>query len=46
MRSDHRTTCVTSLGEAAVELWRTDWLREMSGESAAELWLKPILTEH
>jgi hypothetical protein len=31
-----------SLEEAALELWQTDWLREMSGRDAAELWLRPL----
>ena len=31
-----------SLEEAAVELWRIDWLREMAAEDAAELWLEPL----
>lgn len=33
---------VASLEEAALELWRVDWLREMSAEAAAELWLAPL----
>ena len=33
---------VASLEEAATELWRVDWLREMPGEDAAELWLQPL----
>ena len=33
---------VASLEEAAIELWRIDWMREMSGEDAAELWLHPL----
>ena len=33
---------VASLEEAATDLWRVDWLREMGGEEAAELWLQPL----
>ena len=33
---------VASLEEAATDLWRIDWLREMSAEAAAELWLEPL----
>jgi len=33
---------VASLEEAATELWRIDWLREMTAEDAAELWLQPL----
>ena len=33
---------VASLEEAASELWRIDWLREMAAEDAAELWLRPL----
>ena len=33
---------VASLEEAATELWRIDWLREMGAEDAAELWLQPL----
>ena len=33
---------VASLEEAALELWRVDWLREMAAEEAAELWLRPL----
>jgi hypothetical protein len=33
---------VASIEEAAVELWRIDWLREMAAEDAAELWLRPL----
>ena len=33
---------VASLEEAATELWRIDWLREMAAEDAAELWLEPL----
>ncbi|HSC64919.1 MAG TPA: hypothetical protein VLD35_14860 [Caldimonas sp.] len=33
---------VASLEEAATELWRIDWLREMVAEDAAELWLQPL----
>ena len=33
---------VASLEEAAIELWRIDWLREMTAEDAAELWLQPL----
>ena len=33
---------VTSIDEAALELWNVDWLREMSGEDAAVLWLQPL----
>jgi hypothetical protein len=33
---------VASLEEAATELWRIDWLREMAAEDAAELWLQPL----
>jgi hypothetical protein len=33
---------VASLEEAATELWRVDWLREMAAEDAAELWLQPL----
>ena len=33
---------VVSLEEAAIELWKVDWLREMSAEDAAELWLQPL----
>ena len=31
-----------SLEQAAIELWRIDWLREMPGEDAAELCLRPV----
>ena len=34
---------VASLEEAALELWRIDWLREMAAEEAAELWLRPLV---
>ena len=33
---------LASLEEAAVELWRVDWLRDMAAEEAAELWLQPL----
>jgi hypothetical protein len=33
---------LASLEEAAIELWRVDWLREMSAEAAVELWLQPL----
>ena len=33
---------VLTLEETAIELWRVDWLREMSGEQAATLWLEPL----
>ena len=33
---------VASLEEAATDLWRIDWLREMGAEAAAELWLEPV----
>jgi len=33
---------VASIDEAALELWRVEWLREMSGEEAAALWLRPL----
>jgi len=33
---------VASLEEAATELWRVDWLRDMAAEAAAELWLQPL----
>jgi len=33
---------VASIDEAALELWRGEWLREMSGEEAAALWLRPL----
>ena len=33
---------VALLAEAATELWRIDWLREMAAEDAAELWLQPL----
>ena len=33
---------LASLEEAAVELWRVDWLREMGAEDAAALWLQPL----
>ncbi|MEO8312652.1 MAG: hypothetical protein ABI520_15900 [Caldimonas sp.] len=33
---------VESLEEAALELWRVNWLREMPAEAAAELWLRPL----
>ena len=33
---------LASLEEAAVELWRVDWMREMGAEDAAELWLHPL----
>ena len=31
-----------SLEEAAIELWRIDWMRDMAAEQAAELWLQPL----
>lgn len=33
---------VTSIEEAALELWGADWLRELPGEEAAEIWLQPL----
>lgn len=33
---------LASLEEAAVELWRVDWMRAMGAEEAAELWLQPL----
>lgn len=33
---------VASLEEAALDLWRIDWLRAMAAEDAAELWLRPL----
>lgn len=33
---------VASLEEAALALWRIDWLREMAAEDAATLWLEPL----
>jgi len=33
---------VASIDEAALELWRVEWLREMSGEEAAALWLRHL----
>jgi hypothetical protein len=33
---------VGSIEEAAIELWRIDWLRAMAAEEAAELWLQPL----
>jgi len=33
---------LSSLEEAALELWQVDWLREMTGAAAAELWLRPL----
>ncbi len=31
-----------SIEETALELWSAEWLREMSGEEAAEIWLRPL----
>jgi hypothetical protein len=33
---------VLSLEEAAADLWRVDWLRQMTPAEAAELWLYPM----
>ncbi len=33
---------LASIEEAAIELWRVDWLREMAAGDAAELWLQPL----
>ena len=33
---------LASLEEAATELWRIDWMREMAAEEAAALWLEPL----
>ena len=33
---------VASLDEAAIELSRVEFLREMAGEDAAEFWLEPL----
>lgn len=33
---------VASIDETALELWSAEWLREMSGEEAAALWLRPL----
>ena len=33
---------VTSIEEAALELWGAEWLRELRGEEAAEIWLQPL----
>ena len=31
-----------AIDETAQELWSAEWLREMPGEEAAELWLRPL----
>ncbi|MDQ6638492.1 MAG: hypothetical protein M3Z15_02355 [Pseudomonadota bacterium] len=33
---------LASIEDAARELWQIDWLREMAGDDAAELWLHPL----
>jgi hypothetical protein len=33
---------VASIDEAALELWRISWLRELPGDEAAALWLGPL----
>ncbi|MDQ2735962.1 MAG: hypothetical protein M3Y55_13465 [Pseudomonadota bacterium] len=33
---------VASIDEAALELWSAEWLRETTGEEAAEIWLRPL----
>lgn len=33
---------VVSIDETALELWRVERLRKMSGEQAAALWLRPL----
>ena len=42
LRQHWRHADVASLEEAATELWRVDWLRELPAEDAAELWLQPL----
>lgn len=33
---------VASIDETALELWSAEWLREIPGEDAAALWLRPL----
>jgi len=33
---------VASIDEAALDLWRIDWMRELPGDEAAALWLGPL----
>ena len=42
LREEWPRADVASIDETALELWQVDWLREMSGETAAALWLRPL----
>ena len=42
LRQEWPRADVTSIEEAALELWGAHWLRELSGEEAAALWLQPL----
>ena len=42
LRQEWPRADVASIDEAALELWQAEWLREMSGEAAATLWLRPL----
>jgi len=42
LREEWPRADVASIDETALELWQVDWLREMSGEAAAALWLRPL----
>ncbi len=42
LREEWPRADVTSIEEAALELWSAQWLRELPGEEAAALWLEPL----
>ena len=42
LRQEWPRADVASIDETALELWQVDWLREMPGDAAAALWLRPL----